>query len=79
LRTVKPGSGNIPVPAEAVSREKKAKSPGDKRADNVVQRQAGSDHPNCGATKSCADDEFSVRLYTGTQNNETPKICVDGR
>jgi len=81
-RTVKPGSGNIPVPAKAVSRESKVKESGDQRvldrADNVIQRRPGSEYPNCGAKKSCADDEISVRLYTGTQNKDPPKICVDG-
>jgi len=81
-RTVKPGEGNIPMPVQATYVVNRAKEAGNRRrrdeADNVVLRKPSSEYPNCGAKKSCTDDEFSVHLYTGTQNKDPPKICVDG-
>jgi len=71
------------VPAQAVDMVNKAKEAGSKErregADNIVERKPGTENPNCGLKKSCADDEFSVQLYTGTRNKDPPKICVDGR
>jgi len=34
---------------------------------------------NCGVPTDCAADAFSVRLYTGFQNKQGIKICVDGK
>ena len=70
------------MPVQTDSFAKRTKDSGGKLkrdgADNAVMKKPGSEFPNCGATKSCADDEFSVHLYTGTQNKDPPKICVDG-
>lgn len=34
---------------------------------------------NCGVKEVCAADAFSARLFTGNENKEFPKICVNGR
>lgn len=34
---------------------------------------------NCGLSDTCKEDEFSVHVYTGKDNNDEPKICVDGK
>jgi len=39
----------------------------------------GSSVQHCGLAEACGDDEFSVHVYTGKDNNDEPKICVDGR
>ena len=33
---------------------------------------------NCGVTTNCGADAFPVHLYTGFENFELPKICVNG-
>lgn len=33
----------------------------------------------CGVTKDCGSDAFPVRLYSGFQNTEVPKICINGK
>jgi len=81
--TVKAGSGNIPMPVQSANIVNNVKEAGNKKrqdgaADNVVVRRPGSEYPNCGTNMSCADNEFSVQLYTGTRNKDPPKICVDG-
>jgi hypothetical protein len=39
----------------------------------------GTSIKNCGLTDVCKDDEFAVHVYTGKDNNDEPKICVDGK
>jgi len=34
---------------------------------------------NCGLPHSCKTNEFAVHVYTGKDNNDEPKICVDGK
>jgi len=34
---------------------------------------------NCGLTETCQENEFAVHVYTGKDNNDEPKICVDGK
>jgi hypothetical protein len=34
---------------------------------------------NCGLTEMCKNDEFPIHVYTGKDNNDEPKICVDGK
>lgn len=34
---------------------------------------------NCGVKDGCAADAFPVRLFTGNENKEYPKICVNGK
>lgn len=34
---------------------------------------------NCGVKEVCAADAFSARLFTGNENKEFPKICINGR
>jgi hypothetical protein len=34
---------------------------------------------NCGMREECKPDEFPVHVYTGKDNQDEPKICVDGR
>ncbi|CAF1137046.1 unnamed protein product [Didymodactylos carnosus] len=39
----------------------------------------GSTLTNCGLPEQCKDNEFSVHVYTGKDNNDEPKICIDGK
>lgn len=39
----------------------------------------GSSVQNCGLERACQDDEFAVHVYTGKDNNDEPKICVNGK
>jgi hypothetical protein len=39
----------------------------------------GSSIKNCGLPDTCKDNEFAVHVYTGKDNNDEPKICVDGK
>jgi hypothetical protein len=39
----------------------------------------GSSIKNCGLPETCRENEFSVHVYTGKDNNDEPKICVDGK
>lgn len=34
---------------------------------------------NCGLREECKSDEFPVHIYTGKNDQDEPKICVDGR
>lgn len=34
---------------------------------------------HCGVEKDCGVDSFPVRLFTGVQNHEVIRICVDGK
>ncbi|CAF0806787.1 unnamed protein product [Rotaria sp. Silwood1] len=34
---------------------------------------------NCGLVETCKENEFAVHVYTGKDNNDEPKICVDGK
>ncbi|CAF2720777.1 unnamed protein product [Rotaria sp. Silwood2] len=34
---------------------------------------------NCGLIDTCTENEFPVHVYTGKDNNDEPKICVDGK
>lgn len=34
---------------------------------------------NCGLPEKCKSNEFAVHVYTGKDNNDEPKICVDGK
>ncbi|CAF1025896.1 unnamed protein product [Adineta ricciae] len=38
----------------------------------------GTSIENCGLAEVCKSDEFAVHLYTGKDNNDEPKICVNG-
>ena len=39
----------------------------------------GASVKNCGLAEKCKDNEFAVHVYTGKDNNDEPKICVDGK
>ena len=39
----------------------------------------GSSVRNCGLENMCQENEFAVHVYTGKDNNDEPKICVDGK
>lgn len=39
----------------------------------------GTSIKNCGLPDMCKDNEFAVHVYTGKDNNDEPKICVDGK
>jgi hypothetical protein len=34
---------------------------------------------NCGMREKCQPDEFAVHVYTGKNEQDEPKICVDGQ
>ena len=34
---------------------------------------------NCGLEESCKENEFAVHVYTGKNEADYPKICVDGQ
>ena len=34
---------------------------------------------NCGMREECKPDEFAVHVYTGKNDKDEPKICVDGK
>ena len=34
---------------------------------------------NCGVATDCGVHAFAVRLHTGVENIELPKICVNGK
>lgn len=34
---------------------------------------------NCGLREECKANEFAVHVYTGKDDKDEPKICVDGR
>jgi hypothetical protein len=39
----------------------------------------GNSIKNCGLPEMCKENEFAVHVYTGKDNNDEPKICVDGK
>lgn len=39
----------------------------------------GSFVKNCGLREECKPNEFAVHVYTGKDDKDEPKICVDGR
>ena len=39
----------------------------------------GSMLKNCGLREECKPDEFAVHVYTGKNDQDEPKICIDGR
>ena len=38
----------------------------------------GAATSNCGLTQSCLPDEFSVHLFSGKENLEGPRMCING-
>lgn len=46
---------------------------------SVSKLRLGDDLGNCGMPEPCASDAFSLRLYSGSENKEGPRICVNGR
>jgi hypothetical protein len=34
---------------------------------------------NCGLREDCKPNEFAVHVYSGKDDKDEPKICVDGR
>ena len=45
---------------------------------NQAALPLGSKSSNCGLPKSCLPDTFAVHLYSGKENVEGPRICIDG-
>jgi hypothetical protein len=39
----------------------------------------GTSIKNCGLPEMCKENEFAVHVYSGKDNNDEPKICVDGK
>ena len=39
----------------------------------------GTSIKNCGLVQKCKDNELAVHVFTGKDNNDEPKICVDGK
>ncbi|CAF0885021.1 unnamed protein product, partial [Didymodactylos carnosus] len=50
--------------------------PTDVKQDSIA---TGSSLRNCGLAEKCKDNEFAVHVYTGKDNNDEPKICIDGK
>src|SRR6218665_64550 len=46
---------------------------------SVSKLRLGDDLGNCGMPEPCASDAFFLRLYSGSENKEGPRICVNGR
>ena len=34
---------------------------------------------NCGLRDECKPNEFAVHIYSGKNDQDEPKICIDGR
>ncbi|CAF0720231.1 unnamed protein product [Brachionus calyciflorus] len=52
---------------------------GEKHVLSNDQIIVGSFVKNCGLREECKPDEFAVHVYTGKDDKDEPKICVDGR
>lgn len=49
---------------------------------NIVDQDqilVGNYLKNCGLREDCKENEFAVHVYTGKDQKDEPKICVDGR
>lgn len=44
-----------------------------------VNSTLGEERPNCGVTVDCGPAAFSLHIYTGLENKDLPKICVNGK
>jgi len=44
----------------------------------VKETRISDSSDNCGVVTDCGDDAFPVHLYSGFENFELPKICVNG-
>jgi len=40
---------------------------------------AGASFSNCGLPKDCSPNEFAVHVYSGKENTEMPRICINGK
>ena len=38
----------------------------------------GGTSSNCGLEKSCLPDEFPVHVFSGKENVEGPRMCING-
>jgi len=38
----------------------------------------GGTSSNCGLEKSCLPEEFSVHVFSGKENVEGPRMCING-
>jgi len=38
----------------------------------------GATAPDCGLPKSCLPEEFAVHLFSGKENVEGPRMCING-
>jgi len=41
--------------------------------------QVGQLSSNCGLSKDCVPDEFSVHVFSGKENIEGPRVCINGK
>lgn len=49
---------------------------------NVIDQDqilVGNYLKNCGLRDDCKAEEFAVHVYTGKNDRDEPRICVDGR
>ena len=49
---------------------------------NVKQKEKfaiGELTENCGLKEPCKQNEFPVHLYTGKDDKDEPKVCVNGK
>ena len=56
--------------------EKVPLGPGEKRDSDL---KVGEAKANCGVAMECGDSAFSVHLYTGRENTDMAKMCVNGK
>lgn len=53
--------------------------PGDQKASDEENLKVGDAKVNCGVAMECGDSAFSVHLYTGRENTDMAKMCVNGK
>jgi hypothetical protein len=42
-------------------------------------KKANDTESNCGVVTDCGTHSFPVRMYSGMDNRELPKLCVNGQ
>lgn len=47
-------------------------------AGNQAAVPVGAASPDCGLAKTCLPDEFAVHLFSGKENVEGPRMCING-
>jgi hypothetical protein len=67
------------VPKIPSFKTQKPEAKPEEKSDVKGNAKFGEELENCGVATKCSPDEIAMQLYTGRENKDPPKICIDGK